>query len=70
MTEPWNQKLYEASIKALQENGVPVNAAERASRVVASDAVPPDRTEAQQREVDDAMTWFWASKTETNKNAD
>ena len=37
MTEPFNQSLYDASVKALTDNGVPSELAEKASQVVASD---------------------------------
>ncbi len=58
-----DEELYNASFKALTERGVPVSAAERASRVVANDQ-PQElnlgRTKQDQQDVQDAMTWLKA----------
>jgi hypothetical protein len=56
-----DEELYNASLKALTERGVPVSAAERASRVVANDQnQQPNlgRTDQDQQDVQDAMTWL------------
>ncbi len=70
MTEIQNQELYEASFKALTERGVPVSAAERASRVVATDNPQlPDlgRTLEDQKDIQDAMTWLQAARHSSTK---
>ncbi|MBE9214558.1 hypothetical protein IQ247_18105 [Plectonema cf. radiosum LEGE 06105] len=63
MSNPnFNQDLYHASVKALTENGVPENVAERASKVVASDDFNlPDlgRTEEDRENIAEAMKHFW-----------
>ena len=66
-TPIFDQSLYEASYKALTENSVPVNTADRASQVIASD--DPDqenfgRSALDQQNVNDAMTWYWAKKAD------
>ncbi len=56
-----DEELYNASFKALTERGVPVSAAERASRVVANDQPTQSnlgRTKQDQQDVEDAMTWL------------
>jgi hypothetical protein len=61
-----NPKLYEVSMQFLTESGVPVSAAERASKVVANDdPEKPNfgRTNQDQKDVADAMTWMSAKKT-------
>jgi hypothetical protein len=58
-----DEELYNASFKALTERGVPVSAAERASRVVANDQPQEPnlgRTKQDQQDVQDAMTWLKA----------
>jgi hypothetical protein len=60
-----NHQLYEASVKALTDRGVPVSAAEKASVVVAKDdGSKPDfgRTEQDQKHIKDAMTWMNAER--------
>ncbi len=56
-----DEELYNASLKALTQRGVPVSAAERASRVVANDQPQQPnlgRTDQDQQDVQDAMTWL------------
>jgi hypothetical protein len=60
-----DQDLYNASMKFLTESGVPVSAAERASKVVANDdPYKPNlgRTEQDKKDINDAMTWMNAEK--------
>lgn len=60
-----NQKLYNVSMEFFTQLGVPIAAAERASKVVASDDPnKPDfgRTNQDQKDVADAMTWMNAKK--------
>ena len=60
-----NQKLYDASMQFFTESGVPISAAERASKVVANDDPnKPDlgRTTQDQKHITDAMTWMSAEK--------
>lgn len=64
-----NQRLYDASMQFLTESGVPVSAAERASKVVASDDPnKPNfgRTAQDQKDISDAMTWMNAKKTSSS----
>lgn len=64
-----NQKLYDASMQFLTESGVPVSAAERASKVVAKDDPNKSdfgRTAQDQKDVTDAMTWMNAEKTSSS----
>lgn len=64
----FDNSLYEASYQALIENGVPVSTAQKASEVVASDnaaLINFGRSASDQKNVDDAMTWYWAKQTET-----
>lgn len=65
-----NQDLYQASIKALTENGVPEDIAERASKVVASDDFNlPDlgRTDEDRQNIAEAMKHFWKWDSENGK---
>ncbi|MBF2016356.1 MAG: hypothetical protein IGS23_14370 [Rivularia sp. T60_A2020_040] len=62
MTSPFNQSLYEASLKALTSNGVPEEIAHKASEVVASDdASKPDlgRTQQDREAINEAMNYYW-----------
>lgn len=65
MTKPFDHRMYEVARNALTEHGVPITAAERAAQVVASDeATQPNlgRTHQDQKDVSDAMTWYWAKQ--------
>jgi hypothetical protein len=56
-----DEELYNASFEALTQRGVPVSAAERASSVVANDQPQQPnlgRTDQDQQDVQDAMTWL------------
>jgi len=58
MAIPFNEGLYNASVKALTENGVPENIAKQASVVVAKDDPDADnlgRTKEDQAVVNEAM---------------
>ena len=60
-----NEELFQASMSALTSRGVPISAAERASRVVAKDDPAQSdlgRSEEDQRNVKDAMTWMNAQR--------
>ena len=60
-----NQEIYEASFKGLTEHGVPVSTAQKASEVVAKDnpSLPNlGRSVEDQRNVQDAMTWLFATR--------
>jgi len=60
-----NEELYQAAMSGLTARGVPVSAAEKASYVVSKDdPAKPDlgRTEEDQRNVRDAMTWMNAER--------
>lgn len=62
MSKNFNQDLYQASVKALTENGVPEEVAERASKVVASDDFNSPglgRTDEDRQDIADAMTHYW-----------
>lgn len=61
MSEPFNQSLYDASVKALTDNGVPSELAEKASQVVASDdATKSDlgRSESDQQTINETMNYL------------
>jgi len=61
MTESFNQSLYDASVRALTDNGVPEDLAEKASQVVASDdPTKPDlgRTETDQQTINETMNYL------------
>lgn len=61
MSEPFNQSLYDASVKALTDNGVPEELAEKASQVVASDdSTKPDlgRSESDQQTINETMNYL------------
>lgn len=62
MSESFNQSLYDASVKALTDNGVPSELAEKASQVVASDDPKQEnlgRSEKDQDAVNTAMNHYW-----------
>lgn len=62
MSEPFNQSLYDASVKALTDNGVPFELAEKASQVVASDDATQEnlgRSHSDQEAVNEAMNHYW-----------
>lgn len=62
MSESFNQNLYDASVKALTDNGVPEELAEKASQVVASDNPTQEnlgRSEKDQDAVNTAMNHYW-----------
>lgn len=61
MKSGFNDVLYNASIQALTENGVPVEVAERASQVIATDQPEmPNlgRTQGEQADVDEALKYL------------
>ncbi len=61
MKEPFNQNLYDASIKALTDSGVPEDLAAKASEVVASDDPKQEnlgRSESDQDAVNTAMNYL------------
>lgn len=62
---PYQEELYEATYQVLINEGVPVSAAQRAAKVVASDKVPLSRTPEQQKDIQDALTWMFAKKGTT-----
>lgn len=62
MSEPFNQSLYDASVKALTDNGVPSELAEKASQVVASDDPTKSdlgRSETDRETINEAMNHYW-----------
>lgn len=64
MSELFNQPLYDATVQALFKNGVPMELAEAASKVVASDDPYQDnlgRSPQEQQVVNEAMTYFHKS---------
>ncbi|WP_138500937.1 hypothetical protein [Nostoc sp. PA-18-2419] len=61
----FNENLYRASLRALVNEGVPVNVAVKASEVVAKDeAGKPElgRTSSDQQAVQEAMKHYWAGR--------
>ena len=65
MSEPFNQNLYDASVKALTDNGVPSELAEKASQVVASDDPTQEnlgRSTDDQNAVNTAMNHYWQNQ--------
>lgn len=63
-----NQQIYQAAFSQLTSKGVPVNAAQRASLVVAKDdPSKPNlgRTEEDQGYISDAMIWMFAKQKES-----
>ena len=61
MSEPFNQSLYEASVKAFTINGVPEDVAEKASEVIASDDPAQEnlgRSTSDQEIIEQAMTFI------------
>jgi len=65
MMSEFNQGLYDASLQALTEKGVPQAIAEGASRVVATDdATKPDsgRSPQDQAVVDEAMKHYHSNQ--------
>mgnify|MGYP005854305933 CR=1 FL=1 len=66
----FNQSLYAASLEALTENGVPVEIAAAASKVVArDDAKLPNlgRSEQDQQVVNEAMVHYRANQAEVTQ---
>ncbi|WP_017652553.1 hypothetical protein [Fortiea contorta] len=60
-----NESLYQASLKALTEHGVPQELAEKASKVVAKDepGIPHfGRSPEDQQVVNEAMKHYWQSQ--------
>lgn len=65
MPKKFNESIYIASIKALTENGVPEDAALKASAVVAKDDFNlPNlgRTEQDRQDIAEAMKHYWANQ--------
>ncbi|MEM9925111.1 MAG: hypothetical protein AAF915_15395 [Cyanobacteria bacterium P01_D01_bin.50] len=63
MTESFNQSLYDASVRALTDNGVPEDLAEKASQVIASDDPTQEnlgRSASDQEAVNEAMNHYCA----------
>ena len=61
MSEPFNQNLYDASVKALTDNGVPSELAEKASQVVASDDPTKSdlgRSDSDQQTINETMNYL------------
>lgn len=61
MSESFNQSLYDASVKALTDNGVPEDLAEKASQVVASDDGTKEnlgRSESDQQTINETMNYL------------
>lgn len=62
MSSPFNQNLYDASLQALTENGVPFELAEKASQVVASDDPTKSdlgRSDCDRETITQAMNHYW-----------
>ena len=69
MSSPFNQSLYDASVKALTDNGVPSELAEKASQVVASDDGTKEnlgRSESDQQPINEAMNHYWQHQKGAN----
>ena len=61
MSSPFNQNLYDASVKALTDNGVPEELAEKASQVVASDDPTKSdlgRSDSDQQTINETMNYL------------
>ncbi|MGB3637479.1 MAG: hypothetical protein WBA39_07870 [Rivularia sp. (in: cyanobacteria)] len=61
MSEPFNQSLYDASVRTLTDNGVPSELAEKASQVIASDDPTQEnlgRTESDQQTINGTMDYL------------
>lgn len=62
MSEPFNQSLYDASVKALTDNGVPEELAEKASQVIASDDPTQEnlgRSDSDRETINETMNHYW-----------
>lgn len=62
MTSPFNESLYNASLQALTDNGVPSELAEKASQVIASDDPTKSdlgRSDCDREIINQAMNHYW-----------
>lgn len=58
--DPKYSRWYKIAYDALTEKGVPISAADKAAIVIANDDAGITRTESDQKDIDDAMTWYRA----------
>lgn len=65
MTNSKDSRWYKIAYEALTEKGVPISAADKAAIVIANDDKNISRTESDQKDVDDAMTWYRAKQQES-----
>ena len=69
MSEPFNQSLYDASVLALTDNGVPEDLAEKASQVIASDDPKQEdlgRSDSDRETISEAMNHYWQHQRRIN----
>ncbi|NJL78345.1 MAG: hypothetical protein HC836_42480 [Richelia sp. RM2_1_2] len=67
MTSPFNESLYNASLQALTDNGVPSELAEKASQVIASDDPTKSdlgRSDCDREIINQTMNHYWQHQKE------